>query len=140
MLHANEILFRAGDFEIDLVVVESGAIDILNPADGDRIIATHGPAHFCGDIDLLTGRPVIVTAVANCETNVFRVPFKSIRSLLNRIPSLGEKLMLAFTQRRQLLAEMGKLGLQVLGAGIVARLTLFENSFTRISYRLHGTT
>jgi thioredoxin reductase (NADPH) len=116
LLQAREVLFQVGDFEIDLVVVVSGAIDILNPADGDRVIASHGPAQFCGDIDLLTGRPVIVTAIANCETSVLRVPFSSIRSLLNRIPSLGEKLMLAFTQRRQILAETGKLGLQVVGA------------------------
>ena len=56
-----DIIFRAGQADIDLFVVESGQIDILNPADGNRVIVTHEPGQFSGDIDLLTGRPVIVT-------------------------------------------------------------------------------
>ena len=51
-----------------------------------------------GDIDLLTGRPVIVTAVARGETRVLCVPGSQLRTLLNRVPSLGEKLIVAFTQ------------------------------------------
>src|SRR5687767_1167964 len=49
-----EIVFHAGDADLDLFVVKSGAIDILNPTDGDRLIVTHGPGQFAGDIDLLT--------------------------------------------------------------------------------------
>ena len=56
-----ETVFRAGQADIDLFVVESGQIDILNPTDGNRVIVTHEPGQFSGDIDLLTGRPVIVT-------------------------------------------------------------------------------
>jgi thioredoxin reductase (NADPH) len=37
--------------------------------------------------------------------------------LLNRVPSLGEKLVTAFTRRRELLAQMGDLGLRVFGPG-----------------------
>ena len=33
-----EIVFRAGQADIDLFVVESGQIDILNPTDGNRVI------------------------------------------------------------------------------------------------------
>ena len=33
-----ETIFRAGQAEIDLFVVESGRIDILNPTDGNRLI------------------------------------------------------------------------------------------------------
>ena len=59
-----ETIFRAGQADIDLCVVESGQIEIRNPTDGNRVIVTHEPGQFSGDIDLLTGRPVIVTAVA----------------------------------------------------------------------------
>src|SRR5260221_99530 len=68
-----ETVFRAGQADIDLYVVESGQIDILNPT-GNRVIVTHEPGQFSGDIDLLTGRPVIVTAVARGKSRIWRVP------------------------------------------------------------------
>jgi thioredoxin reductase (NADPH) len=110
-----ETIFRAGQAEIDLVIVESGEIEIRNPRAGQRVIAVHKPAHFAGDIDLLTGRPVIVNAVARGKTRVLCVPGSQLRSLLNRVPSFGEKLIEAFTSRRELLARMGVLGLRVVG-------------------------
>jgi thioredoxin reductase (NADPH) len=112
-----DIVFRAGQPEIDLYIVESGRMEIRNPTDGDRLIAVHEPGHFSGDIDVLTGRPVIVTAVAKGPTRLLCVPNRQLRALLNRVPSLGEKLILAFTRRRELLAQMGGMGLRVVGPG-----------------------
>jgi thioredoxin reductase (NADPH) len=112
-----ETIFRAGQADIDFFVVESGSIDILNPSDGNRLIVTHEPGQFSGDIDLLTGRPVIVTAVARGKSRVWRVPGSHLRALLNRVPSLGEKLIIAFTRRRELLSQLGVVGLRVVGPG-----------------------
>ncbi len=112
-----DILFKAGDADIDLFVVESGQIDILNPTDDDRLVATHAPRTFAGDIDLLTRRPVIVTAVAHGPTRVLRVPGSRMRELLNRIPRLGEKLLSAFMVRREVLASEGVYGLKIVGPG-----------------------
>src|SRR6202011_1412413 len=82
-----------------------------------RLIAVHEPGHFSGDIDVLTGRPVIVTAVAKGPTRLLCVPNGQLRALLNRVPSLGEKLIIAFTRRRELLSQLGTLGLRVVGPG-----------------------
>src|SRR6267378_2109108 len=112
-----ETVFRAGQADIDFYVVESGRIDILNPTDGNRVLATHEPGQFSGDIDLLTGRPVIVTAVARGASRIWRVPGSHLRAVLNRVPSLGEKLMVAFTRRRELLSQCGVYGLLVVGPG-----------------------
>src|SRR5882672_8185452 len=112
-----ETIFRAGQADIDLFVVESGRIDILNPIDNNRVIATHEPGQFSGDIDLLTGRPVIVTGVARGKSRIWRVPGSHLRALLNRVPSLGEKLIVAFTRRRELLSQLGVIGLRVVGPG-----------------------
>ena len=110
-----EAIFRAGQADIDLVIVESGQVEIQNPTDGRRVIAVHEPGGFAGDIDLLTGRPVIVTAVARGKTRVLCVPGSQLRTLLNRVPSFGEKLIVAFTSRRELLAQSGVVGLRVVG-------------------------
>jgi thioredoxin reductase (NADPH) len=112
-----DVVFRAGQPDIDLYVVESGRMEIRNPADGDRLLATHEPGHFSGDIDVLTGRPVIVTATAKGPTRLLCVPNRQLRALLNRVPSLGEKMILAFTRRRELLSKLDGLGLRVVGPG-----------------------
>lgn len=112
-----QIIFQAGHADVDLYVVESGRMVIRNPMDADRVIATHEPGHFSGDIDLLTGRPVIVTAVAQGPTRLLCVPHSQLRALLNRVPTFGEKLILAFTRRRELLSRMDTLGLRVVGPG-----------------------
>jgi thioredoxin reductase (NADPH) len=112
-----ETIFRAGQADIDLYIVESGQIEIHNPTNGNRVIVVHDVGQFSGDIDLLTGRPVIVTAVARGTTHVLRIPNGHLRALLNRVPSFGEKLIVAFTRRRELLTQLGTLGLRVVGPG-----------------------
>jgi len=127
-----DAVFRAGDADLDLFVVESGGIEIQNPADGDRLIVTHGPGQFAGDIDLLTRRPVIVNAVARGPTRLMRVPGERLREVLNKVPRLGEKLLVAAQERRRLLSEAGVLGLKVVGPGkcrdtMAVREFLFKN-------------
>jgi thioredoxin reductase (NADPH) len=112
-----EVVFRAGTAELALFVVEDGGIEIRNPADGGAVITTHHAGGFAGDIDLLTGRPVIVSGYARGRTRVLCVPNEKIRALLNRVPSFGEKLIVALTRRRELLSRAGKLGITVVGAG-----------------------
>jgi thioredoxin reductase (NADPH) len=112
-----DIVFRAGQPDIDLYIVESGGMEIRHPADGDRVIVVHQSGQFSGDIDVLTGRPVLVTATAKGPTRLLCVPHGQLRALLNRVPSLGEKLILAFTRRRELLTQMGGVGLRVVGPG-----------------------
>src|SRR5262249_24933028 len=116
--HADgETVFRAGQADVDLYIVESGQVEIRHPNDGDRLIVTHGPGQFSGDIDLLTGGPVVVTAVARGATRLLRVPNSQLRALLNRVPTFGEKLIAAFTRRRELLSQLGGIGLRVVGPG-----------------------
>lgn len=110
-----QVVFRAGQADIDFFVVESGQLDIVNPTDDHKLIVSHKTNQFVGDIDLLTRRPVIVTAVANGPTTVLRVPGQKLRSLLNTVPKLSDKLLIAFQVRRQLLSKAGTLGLRVMG-------------------------
>src|SRR5436853_7676362 len=79
-----QTIFRAGDPDMDLLVVESGAIEIINPSDNESHVALHGPGEFAGDIDLLTRRPVIVTAIARGPTRLLRVAGDRLRELLNK--------------------------------------------------------
>ena len=125
-------VFRAGDADLDLFVVESGAIEILNAADDNRHIVTHGPGQFAGDIDLLTRRPVIVNAVARGRTTLLRVSGPRLREMLNKAPHVSEKLLVAAQERRRLLSATGVLGLKVVGPGkcrdtMLVREFLYKN-------------
>ncbi|HEX3358613.1 MAG TPA: cyclic nucleotide-binding domain-containing protein, partial [Tepidisphaeraceae bacterium] len=127
-----ETVFRAGDADLDLFVVESGEIEILNPADGNRHVVMHGPGQFAGDIDLLTGRPVIVNAIARGRTHVIRLPSARLRELLSKVPQLSEKLLLAAQERRRMLTQAGVLGMKIVGPGkcrdtMLVREFLFKN-------------
>src|ERR1700749_1449976 len=97
-----QIIFRAGDAALDLFVVESGAIEILNPADDNRHIVTHGPGQFAGDIDLLTHRPVIATGVASGPTQVLRIQSTRLNQILSKVPRLAEMILIALQERRRL--------------------------------------
>ena len=134
-----ETIFRAGDAELDLYVIESGAVEILNPSDGNRSVVMHGPGEFAGDIDLLTRRPVIVTAVAHGRTHLLRVPSARLREVLNKLPHLGETLLMAVQERRRLLNETGAVGMKVVGPGkcrdtMLVREFLFKNFVPFTSY------
>ena len=110
-----EHVLRFGDADVDLIVIESGSVDILNPVAGNARIVTHGPGGFIGDIDLLTRRPIVFDAVARGETRVLRVPNAKLRYLLNAVPRLSEKLIVAIQARREALAASGFAGVRVIG-------------------------
>jgi thioredoxin reductase (NADPH) len=127
-----QTVFHVGDADLDFFVVESGAIEILNPSDDNRHVVTHGPGQFAGDIDLLTRRPVIVTGIARGRTQLMRVPGARLSEILNKIPRLSEKLLIACQERRRLLTAAGVLGLKVVGPGkcrdtMVVREFLYKN-------------
>ncbi len=119
-----DTVFRAGQADIDFYVVESGRVDIVAPTAGNQLLVTHEPGQFSGDIDLLTGRPVLVSGISRGRSRLWRVPCRQLRAVLNRVPGLGEKLMLAFTRRRELLAQAGVYGMRVVGPGQCPRTNL----------------
>jgi thioredoxin reductase (NADPH) len=112
-----ETIFQAGEDTAHLFVIESGAMEILNPAQNNRSIVTHGPGQFSGDIDLLTGRPPLVNAVARGRTHLTRVPGERLREVLSKLPHLGEMVLTAAQERRRLLLETGVIGMKVVGPG-----------------------
>jgi thioredoxin reductase (NADPH) len=120
-----ETVFKAGD-DMNLFVVESGLLDVLNPSDENRVIVTHEPGQFSGDIDLLTRRPAIVFGVARGKTRVLRVTASKLSEVLIKIPHLSDKLIVAFQLRRELLTRSGKLGLRVVGPGRCKHTTMIR--------------
>jgi len=81
-VEAGEILFREGDESYDFFVVESGAVVIVRGyGEENRVIAVHGPHRFLGELSLLTGSRVYLTAVVRDPGEVIQVPVKRLRKL-----------------------------------------------------------
>jgi len=60
---AGEYLYREGDPGYDFYVVLAGAVEIVANAEGkDRLIASHMAGRFLGELNLLTGQRVFVSA------------------------------------------------------------------------------
>ena len=112
-----EVLFDVGTRDYPFYAVRSGEVVILEHSSGEpREVAVHGPLNFTGDVNVLTGRPALVSAVARGATEVYEVPASRIRQLLNEIPDLSDKLLEAFQMRREMLEAAGFVGIRVIGA------------------------
>jgi thioredoxin reductase (NADPH) len=73
-----------------------------------------------------------VTGIARGPTRLMRVPGPRLREMLNKVPDVSEKLLIAAQERRRLLSEAGVLGLRVVGPGkcrdtMIVREFLFKN-------------
>ncbi len=117
-LRDGESLFQAGTRDYKFFVVERGAVEIVEHSSGEpKIVTVHHVHEFGGDVDLLTGRPALISAVARGDTEVFEIAPDAIRRIMGDRPVLGEVLLRAFIARRELLVASDFQGLRVLGAG-----------------------
>lgn len=110
-----DIVFKAGDQDADLYVVESGTLEIINPANENRVIVSHGSGQFSGDIDLIIRRQVVVSGVARGRTRLLCIPPEKLQEVLIKISYLSDKLVNAFQLRRELLSQCEKIGMSVIG-------------------------
>jgi thioredoxin reductase (NADPH) len=115
-LAAGEILFQTGDSPLDCYIVVTGAVDIFDRSGSvERLVATHGPGNFTGEVGLLAGRPSLTDARASVDSEVVRLDSAQLRHLLVANPLIGEKWISALIRRRALLNSGGREGLHVFG-------------------------
>ena len=118
LLRDGELLFQAGTRDYKFFVVERGSVEIVEHSSGEpKTVTVHAVHEFGGDVDLLTGRPALISAIAHGDTEVFEIAPGDIRRIMSERPALGELLLRAFIARRELLVASDFQGLRVLGAG-----------------------
>ena len=70
-----EYLYREGDLTYDFYVVVTAEVDIVVAVDGgERIVAHHGPGRFLGELNMLSGLRVFVSARVTRPGEVIAVP------------------------------------------------------------------
>jgi thioredoxin reductase (NADPH) len=114
---AGELLFDAGEQNTRFFVVESGAIEIVQPAsDRERPIVVHGPGEFTGEINMLSARRSLVRARTTAPSALVVVDREDLRGLVQRDSELSEILMRAFILRRIALLDAGNKDMVLLGS------------------------
>ena len=114
---AGEFLFRSGDPTYDFYVVLSGAVDIvLDADDGEHVVVTHGANRFLGELNLLTGSRLYLSARVVQPGEVLVVPAAELRRVLKVQPTLSDKILAAFMARRAGLRLTASSATRVIGS------------------------
>ncbi len=104
-----ETLFQPDDTDVPFFVLLSGSMEIVQPdLRGERLIATHGPGEFTGEITMISGQRCLVRGRVTEAGEFLEVSADGLRSLVARDAELSEIFMRAFILRRLALISRGQ--------------------------------
>jgi thioredoxin reductase (NADPH) len=107
------VLYTVGDTTYPFIAIEEGEVAILDAA-GHEIVR-HGPSGFLGELNLLSGQTVFVTAVVKQPLRYIEVERDELRKLLFDDAPLSDLLLSAFIDRREALQRVEGIGVEVVG-------------------------
>ncbi len=127
---AGEALANVGQVAQGVTIIISGEVDVSQreQSGSNRLIVTHRPGSFMGELAQLSGRPALIDAYAKGPVHALIIPTDRLRSLLIAEADLGERIMRALILRRVGLIETGGGGPVIVGRagnGDVLRLENF---------------
>ena len=99
--NVGDVLYRVGDTSYPFVAILEGEVAILDDA-GNEIIR-HGASGFLGELNLMSGQTVFVTAVVTKPLRYIAVERDALRSLLFEDGALSDLLLSTFIARREAL-------------------------------------
>jgi thioredoxin reductase (NADPH) len=112
-----EFLYRQGDVAYDFFVLVSAEVDITVAVDGgERVILHHGPGRFLGELNMLSGLRVFVSAKVAAAGEVVVISRDRLRQLMATKPQLGDTILAAFVARRGMLMTEAAPSTRVIGS------------------------
>jgi thioredoxin reductase (NADPH) len=111
-----DVLYREGDGNCDFFVIVEGKVAVVERSStGERVIGVHGPRRFLGELGLVTGQAVFVTAVVQEPGDVLAVRRDVLREIVTHDPGLGDLILRALIMRRSILIGLG-VGFRIVGS------------------------
>jgi thioredoxin reductase (NADPH) len=108
-----DVLFRVGDRRYPLIAIIEGEAAILDAT--GREITRHRNSNFLGELNLLNGQTVYLTAVVTEPMRYIAVDRDELRPLLFEDASLSDMLLSSFIARREALQQQEGVGMEVIG-------------------------
>ena len=123
-VRVRDVVFRPGDAAYDLILIESGRIQIVDPAGGNEpeaVLAEYGPGGFLGELNLLTGGTTVLAARVVEAGTIHRIARDQFRRLMEADAELADILLRAFLARRDGLRSSSPARLlEIVGSGTSA--------------------
>lgn len=128
-----DYLYRAGDLTYDFFVLASAEVDVTVDVDGDRTVVVHlGAGRFLGELNMLTGSRVLVSARVVMAGEVIAVPRDRLRQLMAARPQLGDTILAAFVARRAMLLTGAAPAVRVIGSRFSAESLRVREFLSRV--------
>jgi thioredoxin reductase (NADPH) len=108
-----DVLFRVGDATYPFIAIREGEVAILD-AVGNEIVR-HGPSSFLGELNLLSGQTVFLTAVVTKPLRYVAVDRDALRALLFDDGQLSDLVLSTFITRREALQRVEGIGIEIVG-------------------------
>ena len=130
---AGERIVATGQIAPGAIVVLAGRVDVMQSGGlgHSRLIVTHGPGSFMGELAQLSDRPSLVDAYAKEAVEALVIPPRRLRDLIVEEAELGERIMRALILRRVGLLDVGAGGPVIIGSADHADVLRLEGFLTR---------
>jgi thioredoxin reductase (NADPH) len=115
-VRGGDVFFRDGDGNCDFFVILEGKVAVVEESGaGEEVIGVHGQGRFLGELGLVTGQAVFVTAIVREPGEVLVVPQERLREIVTHDPVLGDLILRALIMRRSVLIGLG-IGFRIVGS------------------------
>ncbi|HTW09370.1 MAG TPA: FAD-dependent oxidoreductase [Acidimicrobiales bacterium] len=113
-----EYLYRAGDVTYDFFVLVDAEVEVLTTVDcTEQVLVRRGPGRFLGELNMLSGLRVLVSARVTKAGEVVVVPRERLHALMATNSRLGDTILTAFIARRaRLLSSSATSSIRVIGS------------------------
>jgi thioredoxin reductase (NADPH) len=113
---AGQVLFRAGDASNDFFVVLEGEVEVIDDfADEVRSLGVFRASNFLGDLHMLTGQGVPLSAVVREGGELLAIPREQLKEVVTEESDLSDIILKTFLTRRSYLMRTG-VGLRIVGS------------------------
>jgi thioredoxin reductase (NADPH) len=128
---AGQVLFRAGDSSNDFFVVLEGEVEVIDDFAGEvRTIGVFGAGTFLGDLHMLTGQGVPLSAVVSVGGELLAIPRERLKEVVTEEFDLSNIILDTFLARRSFLMRTG-VGLRIIGSRHSSDATRLREFATR---------
>src|ERR1700744_5754393 len=115
-LNDGDILYHEGDGNGGFFVIMAGKVAVVEKSEeGERVVGVHGPYRFLGELGLITGQAVFVTAIVREPGEVLVVSSDCLREIVTQDVMLGDLILRALIMRRAVMIGLG-VGFRIVGS------------------------
>jgi len=134
-IQAGEVLFDVGEHVVPFFVVMTGRLEIVLPSGTtERLVTVFGPGQFTGEVNMLSGRPVLARSRAREAGEVIELDREHLVALVQTDSEIGEIIMRAFITRRVELIAQGLGDVVVVGSNHCSGTLRVKEFLTRNSH------